>query len=585
MKLHTKPSSSPKEGGGPFIRKLRERKIIETTAAFIGGGVVLVEFAHHILVNHYHLPHQLVDLSLISLVTAWLSVITWRWFRGGKRTRKIKWELILIPVFLVAGISLNAIQIRNAIKDEHGTIQKASWENSIAVLPFQNMSGDKEQEYFSDGLTEELINALANVEELKVVARTSVFAFKDKQKDVREIGRELNVETVLEGSVRKGENQIRITAQLINVADGFHIWSQTWDRDPQDVFVIQDEIALAIADKLKLEVKGEEKSQVLHKATENTKAHNLYLRARFYANQQTAEGFLRAIPYFEEAIAEDPNFALAYADLANTFVVLPVTGVMATSEAVARAKQLALKSLKLDDELAEAHTALANIKITEYDWEGGLRQFERAINLNPGYSHALQLYGYNLMCLGKFDKAERALRKAFALDPFAFNIPRTLGRSFYFSGQYDKAAEILNEIVTMNPQFSFVQMSLAQVYLAMSKNKEALEAINREKTIHKTWNPAFESISGIVFQRMGESDKAQQILGELIKRSNQEYASPYWLGALSIAVGETDQGFFWLEKAHKDKDFWMRELKVEPLFSGVREDPRFESILSKLGLD
>jgi serine/threonine-protein kinase len=584
-----KPSSEPKEGESRFMRTLRERKILHLLAVYAGSGFLLIEFAHHILVNHYNFPHQVVDVIIITLSAALLIQVIVRWFQRAAPSR-FRLEYFLIGLIVMAAVVLNVRQIRGMfVHGEEAQGQTAhtprAWQNSIAVLPFQNMSGDEDQEYFSDGLTEELINALANIDELRVVARTSVFAFKGKNMDVRDIGRELNVAAVLEGSVRRGGDQLRITAQLINVADGYHIWSERWDRSPDDVFAIQDEIALAIADKLKLDLLGEERTEVVEHATESRTAMDFFRQARFHANQQTAEGFGRAIELFKKAIAEDPTFALAHAELADTYSVAPASGIMATPVANALAKEHALRALQLDEELEEAQVALGSIKVTEYAWDEALGHFQRAIDLNPNHSRAHQLYGYNLMCLGRMEEAKAAFRTAIDLDPYALYIVRNQGRLFYFDGRYERATEILNEVLDINPDFSFTNMSLALVYLEQGKNTEAMAAIERETAVQKAWVPMLDCITGIILQRMGKGEEARRIFDELTSRSLETYVSRYWMAALSFSVGETGQGFTWLDKAFRDQGFWIRELNVDPLFVAVREDLRFQALITKLGLD
>jgi len=585
-----KPSSTPRAGEGAFMRKLRERKILHVAAAYVGSGFLLIEFAHHILVNHYGFPHQTVDVVIISLSAALFTQGILRWFRGTTSPRKIKWEYLLIGIVLMTAVVLNVQAIRGMFahgKEAYGEEAPAprTWENSIAVLPFQNLSGDEGQEYFSDGLTEELINALANIEDLRVVARTSVFAFKGKNKDVREIGRELNVGAVLEGSVRRSGDQLRITAQLIDVADGFHIWSARWDRTPYDVFAIQDEISLAIADQLKIDLLGDERSRVVKRATESHAAMDFLRQARFYANQQTSQGFTRAIGLFKQAIAEDPNFALAYAELSDAYSLAPASGAIAAPVATALAKEHALRAFQLDDQLEETHLAMANVKVSEYAWDEALWHFRKALELNPNYSRAYQILGYNLMCLGRMEEAKAELRTAIDLDPYSLNTRRNLGRVFYFAGDYDRAAEILNRVLDSNPAFSFTHMSLALVYLEQGRNADAMEAVEKEKSVQKTWVPMLECLTGIVLHRMGKSREARQIFDDMTGRSLETYLSRYWMAALAVSIGEVDEAFTWLDKAFRDQAFWIRELNVDPLFTGVRDDPRFGALIAKLGLD
>jgi serine/threonine-protein kinase len=582
-----KPSSTPKKGEGPFMTKLRSRGILRSLAGFLGGAFLLIEFGHHILVNHYHFPKQTVDIIIISLTTALLCVLTRQWFAGVEKPRKIKFEWILIPLLVFVGGILNFSQVMQIGGEKLGEFtdyKTQEWENSIAVLPFANMSGDPEQEYFCDGLTEDLITDLSNIEDLKVVARTSAFAFKGKQDDIRKIGKELNVKNVLEGSVRKSNDQLRITAQLIDVDTGFHRWSGRFDKDMEDVFAIQDEITLAIVDALSLKLLGQEKSEATKHETENSEAYDFLLRGRFHSNNRTEEGMKLGIEFFEKALEADPNFALAYAELADLYTLLPVFSTVPAPDANAKAMEYALRALELDDTLAEVHTIVGDVKITEYDWKGAEDEFKRAIELNPGYAHAHNKYGYHLMCMGRFEESIEQMKKAIELDPYNLNYTRNLGRIFYFEGGYEDAMSVLQGTININPIFTIVHLSLALVHVQQSEYEEALDAVKKEEEAQGKWNPVLDCISGIIYARMDQADKAREILYDLLERSKELYISPYYLAALSVALGEIDQGFELLDQAYKDGDFWVRELKVDPLFEDVRSDPRYDTMLRKLRL-
>jgi TolB-like protein/Tfp pilus assembly protein PilF len=582
-----KPSSTPKKGEGPFMTKLRTRGILRTVAGFLGSAVLLIEFGHHILVNHYHFPKQTVDIIIISLSTGLLSVVTWQWFMGREKVRRIRFELFLVPAFILIGLYLNFNQVRQFGKEklkEFTEYKTQEWDNSIAVLPFENMSGDPEQEYFCDGLTEDLITDLSNIEDLKVVARTSVFAFKGKQDDIRKIGQELNVKNVLEGSVRKFNDQLRITAQLIDVDTGFHRWSGRIDKNMEDVFAIQDEITLAIVDALSLKILGQEKSEVTEHETVNSEAYDYFLRGRFHSNKRTEDSMRLGIEFFEKAIEADPNFALAYAEMAELYILLPAFSTVSALEGKDKAKEYVDKALKLDNTLAEAHKVVGDIKISEYDWEGAEKDYKRAIELNPGYAPAHNMYGYSLISLGRFEEATKQMKKAIELDPYNLNYTRNLGRIFYFEGSYDNAVSVLQATIEINPIFSFIHLSLALVYIQESEYKKALAAVKKEEGAQGQWNPILDCISGIIHSRMGKKDKAQQILDNLGDRAKEVYISPYYMAALRVALGDKDKGFELLNKAYREEDFWVRELMVDPLFEDVRSDPRYDAMLKKLGL-
>ena len=290
------------------------------------------------------------------------------------------------------------------------------------------------------------------------------------------------------------------------------------------------------------------------------------------------------IEFFEKALEADPNFALAYAELADLYTLLPVFSTVPAPDANAKAMEYALRALELDDTLAEVHTIVGDVKITEYDWKGAEDEFKRAIELNPGYAHAYNKYGYHLMCMGRFEESIEQMKKAIELDPYNLNYTRNLGRIFYFEGGYEDAMSVLQGTININPIFTIVHLSLALVHVQQSEYEEALDAVKKEEEAQGKWNPVLDCISGIIYARMDQADKAREILYDLLERSKELYISPYYLAALSVALGEIDQGFELLDQAYKDGDFWVRELKVDPLFEDVRSDPRYDTMLRKLRL-
>lgn len=578
-------SASKKYPPGSFIGKLRKRRIIETFAAFAGGGVVIVEFAHHILVNHYHFPHQTVDVCIVTLVAALICTLTWRWFGGIKKPRKIKVELIFIPLVILITAFFDIRLIQQTGEPEAEAISETRWKNSIAVLPFTNISADKGQEYFCDGLTEELINRLSNIRELKVPARTSVFAFKGEKIDIREVGEKLNVDKVLEGSVRKTEDRIRITAQLINVADGYHLWSEKYDRKLDDVFAIQDEISLAIADKLKVSLFGKEKENLVKRYTENLEAYNLYLQGCYFLNKRTEESMKKAIEYFEKAIEKDPDYALSYAKLADSYTLLDAYTSFSSKEAYPKAEEAALKALEIDNTLAEAHTSLAYIKMRyDWDWESAEKEFRQAIELNPSYSIAHHWYGLYLKGMARFDESLEEIKKAHELDPLDLPINRSLGMAFYSSRQYDKAIEVLKRTIEMDPNFGFTHQFLGQVYFQKSRYEEALTEFQKGRDIPGGFKQRSEAWIGITYVRMDKREEAHEVLDGLIEQSKQAY-DPIALAALSFALGKKDLGFKWLEKGYEDRNIWPWILRDDALFGSVHSDPHFKTLLKKMHLE
>jgi len=298
-------------------------------------------------------------------------------------------------------------------KSKKEKIDEIKWENSVAVLPFKDLSSKKDQEYFCDGMAEELINALTKIERLKVASGSSAFQFKGRGYDIREVGEKLKVQTVIEGSVRKAGNRLRITVQLINVADGFHVWSEKYDRDMEDIFAIQDDISLTIVEKLKVKLLRKEKAKIVKRHTEDVVAYNLYLKGRYFWNKRTKEGFRRAIEYFEQAVAEDSTFVLAYAGLADSYNLLGFYCILSPKESFPKAKAAVKKALEIDDTLAEAHAALGFARMYyDWDWKDAEREFKQAIELNPGYPTAHHWYAEYLALMGQMDAAITEAKQA-----------------------------------------------------------------------------------------------------------------------------------------------------------------------------
>jgi serine/threonine-protein kinase len=450
-------------------------------------------------------------------------------------------------------------------------------QKSIAVLPFEDLSPQKDQEYFCDGLSEELINALSNIQELKVVARTSTFSFKGKRVDVREVGKSLNVEAVLEGSVRKAADQLRVTTRLINVADGYHLWSEKFDRKLEDIFDIQDEISLTIISKLRVNLLGIEKAKLTKRHTEDLEAYHLYLRGRFFWNKRTVKDVKRSLEYFKKAIKKDRTYALAYAGMADAYDIIGVKD----HSLIQKAKEAALKALEMDHTLAEAYTSLAASKFHyDWDWEGAEKEFKRALELNPNYATAHQWYSEFLVARGKTDEAIDEMKKALDLDPLSLAINRDIGEIYYFARQFDPAIEALQKTLEMDPSFIHTQQWLGLAYLGKSMPREALEAFQKE--LEWNDNQDMKPLIGIAHVRMGQKDQARKILETLGRPSSPNIQ--YNISLLYLSLGEHERGFRWLDKACEGPGQWMAYLKVDPLLDTIRTNPKFTALLEKIHL-
>ena len=337
------------------------------------------------------------------------------------------------------------------------------------MLPFVNIGADPDQEYFSNGLTEELINGFANVEGLRVTSRTSVFALKGKPLDIHEIGKKLNVDMILEGSVRKEGERLRITPQLINVADDSHLWSTTYDREMRDIFDIQEEISRAVVNALKVELAGADERRLVNRPTEDVEAYNLYLKGRYFWNKRTKEGLEKGIDYFKEAIARDPDLALAHAGLADAYTVRAVYEGIPISEVRPRAEEAALKALPIDPTLAEAHIALGSVRVLDQDFSAARRDFRRATEVNPGDGRGHHLYAVTLSVAGRLDEAMAEIQLAIELDPLGFTANKDAGWIFYNARQHDRAIEYFRNAREINPDFPTSRRCLGKTYLHMQR--------------------------------------------------------------------------------------------------------------------
>ena len=457
---------------------------------------------------------------------------------------------------------------------------------SIAVLPFTNLSADKEQDYFCDGMAEEVINALSQVEDLRVVARTSAFSFRGREIDVREIGQKLNVQTLLEGSVRKAGNRIRITAQLINVEDGYHLWSERFDRDLADVFAIQDEISLAIMDKLKVKLLGNEKEKMLKRYTQNLEAYDLYLKGRYHWNRRMPEALRKAMMHFEQVIQKDPNYALAYAGLADCYSMLAQVYVLPPKEAFPKAKALASKALEIDETLAEAHTSLAfALGCFYWDWAGAEREFKRAIELNLNYATAHQWFAMVLVKLGRTSEALQEIHKALELDPFSLIINTSAGFVYLYAGREDKAVEQAEKVLDMDPTFFGAYFILIDVNERKRKYDEAVDMGLKGFSLAGFVSQQELTSLREIYASSGRIGYLRRWLEITQSKAEQGQVLNYHIASLYVRLDETEKAIDYLEKAYEEHDYDLDDLLVNDVFNKLRSDPRFTALLKKMGLE
>jgi TolB-like protein/class 3 adenylate cyclase/tetratricopeptide (TPR) repeat protein len=452
----------------------------------------------------------------------------------------------------------------------------------VAVLPFANISPVAADEYFADGMTEELISSVSQIPGLRVIARTSVMKYKGANTPIAEIGRELNVGSVLEGSVRKSGNSLRISVQLVETSNQERRWSQTYDREIEDVFAIQTEIAQRVAGALRDQVLGPTAQPDLPRPTGNPEAYLRYLRGRQFWNRRTKESLHRAVGYFEEALEIDPGFAKAFVGLADSYAVLALLEWMAPRAAYPKAQEAVEKALVLDAQLADAHTSLGLIRFQySWDWPGAEAEFRKAIGLNPNYAPAHHFYADLLKALGRFDEALAEIAKARDLDPLSLPINTGVGHVLYLSRQYDQAIEEYKRAVELDPTFMATHVWFGRPYLEKGMFAEAIAELETAVRLSGDSTLALAML-GHGLASAGRTQEAMQVLARLKERSESEYVPSYWIAVIYNGFKDREQVLGWLRKAFEERSSWLVWSNVEPRFAWLRNDPEFAALMKAM---
>lgn len=448
---------------------------------------------------------------------------------------------------------------------------------SLAVLPLANISGDAAQDYFADGMTEALIADLSKIQALRVISRTTVMQYKGVRKPLPQIARELHVDGIVEGSVQRSGDRVRLTAQLIDASADAHLWSETYDRDLGDILNLQRELARQVSREIHITVQPSEVRQLVAAARVNPAAHELYLRGRFFWNRRTRDDLFKAAEYFQKAIDVDPSAPLAYAGLADAEVELVGFGNVQPADGVPRAKAAALKAIALNESLAEAHVALAYAHAEDWMWSDAYKEFQRALELNPGNVVALYQYGFFLSLTGNFPEAISLVQRAVESDPLSAIAWYRAGRVYYHARQYDKAAEQFRRILELNPDDQLGLYGLGLVYAAQGRFEEAMRNLRKESL-----QRGFD-LAG-VYAAAGQVQEARRRLAEALRRQQRQasYLRPGWVAEVYVSLGEKDEAFRWLERGFAERDTWLALLRVWPPFDPLRSDPRFKDLLKRL---
>jgi len=575
-----------------LLAELKRRRVFRALVAYaivVFAILQVVEpIMHGLALPDWTLSFVIIALGLgfpVVLVLAWIFDVS---AAGVERTAPLQPEgtarfsrariALLVPAMALLAAAPAAVWY---LVSRTGTMRaRPSVTASVAVLPFVNLSRDKEDEYFSDGFTEEIINALANVKGVRVVSRTSAFAFKGKNLSIRKIAEELAVASVLEGSVRREGSQLRIVAQLINAADGYHLWSKTYDRELHNVFAVEDELARSIAVALRPQLlKGA--SPLVQQPTSSMDAHDLYLKGRHHWNKRTGEDLRKAIALFQQALELDPAYALAHAGLADSYLLLSEYSEAPPPEVIPKAKAHAYKAMELDGTLAEPHATLGLISANDYEWRTAEREYKRAIELRSGYATAHHWYALLLGSQARFAEARAQAEQALQLDPASRVVNNMLGVVLLQSRDYQGAIDAFQKTLDLDGGFASAHELLACAYLGAGRRAEALAELGRATES----GVKHAALRAWVLAEMGDLTAATRLLRDLEGRSHREYVDLGMLAALHAQTGDKDRAFALLDKAYAERDWSLRDLKVSPVWDPLRSDPRFSRLLKRVNLD
>ena len=582
-----------------FFAELQRRNVYKVAVAYAVVSWLLLQAAS-IFLPAFDAPPWVIKIFIIVIIFGFPVALIFSWAfeitpegikleseiepnKSIKRRTGRKIVAVTIALAIVAAglFVYQLVRSKSIVTPRQSEAATVAPNKSIAVLPFVNMSADKNDEYLSDGMTEELLNMLTRVKSLHVPGRSSSFAFKGKNEEdiFRKVGEQLHVNAVLEGSVRKAGDKLRITAQLINVADGFHLWSETYDRDMKDILAVQSDVARRVVEALQVQLGVEEARALTKKPTENPEAHRLYLLGRYHFAKFTRGGWTNAIHYFEQALQLDPNFALAYCGLADTYGWAGGQ-IMAGREAWAKEMELAQKALALDPNLAEAHLSMGTALYSVLGPYASEKELDRAVELNPNLALAYDQYGWTFAELGRFDDAIAAEKKALELDPLNTFLNTDLAFFLYWARRYEEATTQIRKTLELDPNNAFAHSILGWCLIGKGNKAEARAEFQKATSLDDL--PWYISSLGYACAAEGDRAKAEQILQHLEELSKQRYVSPANRAAVYLGLGEKEKALDWLEKAYEDRDpiFWW--IDGDQLYDSVRNEPRFQALVQKI---
>jgi TolB-like protein/Tfp pilus assembly protein PilF len=586
-----------------FFAELKRRNVYKVAVAYAVVGWLIAQIATQIF-PFLEIPNWVVRLVIVLIAIGFPIALVMAWAfettpQGIKRTevadampatagnKKHAWIYVVAigGAISVALFFLGRYTVadRATPRRSEAATNSAISNKSIAVLPFANLSRDPDNAYFAAGIQDEIITRLSKITDLNVISCTSTQRFKSSPDDIPAIAAQLGVANILEGSVQRTADAVRVNVQLIRGATDTHLWADTFDRKLTDIFAVESEISKTIAATLQAKLTGSEQNAIAARPTENTEAYQLYLKGRFFWNKRTGQNLNKAADYFNQAIAADPKYALAYVGLADTYVLMPLYGAGPPRDCYPKAKAAAKKALELDDASAEAHTSLAQVYCYyDLDYPQAIREFQRAIELNPNYATAHQWYGSSgLAALGQFDDAVAEVKRAIALDPLSLVINTDLGNTYYRARRYDDAVDQMRKTLEMDPGFYYAHWNLGSALAAKGALKPAIEEYEKARALND--DPSMLGLLANAYAKSGNKAEALKIRDQLELISKQRYVSGYSFALAYLGLGNKEEAFRWLEKAYDDRaGDALRFVKVEPLLDPLRGDPRFEALVAKI---
>ena len=580
-----------------FFAELRRRNVYKVAIAYVVAGWALAQGIAQVF-PVFDIPNWIIRLIVlliilglpIALVLAWTFELT---PQGIKRTetadampetarqKKHTWIYVVViaGLFSIGLFFLGRYSAKNATprQSEAATVSQ----KSIAVLPFDNLSRDPDNAYFCEGVQDEILTRLAKVADLKVISRTSTQHFKSTPDNLPQIAKQLGVAHILEGSVQKSSDQVRVNVQLINALTDAHLWADTYDRKLTDIFAVESEIAKNIAETLQARLSGSEKSSIAKTPTVNPEAYELYLKGRFFWNKRTGTDLRKAIDYFNQAIAKDPNYALAYVGLADSYLLLSSYAAVSPAESLPPARSALKKALELDDSLAEAHASFGLLATLELDLHRALDELKRAVELKPNYATAHHWLSLAHLTLAQFDSAISEAKRAIELDPLSLVINADTSWIYFSARRYDEAEAQVRKTLEIGPQFFLAHYYLGEVLQFKGHLSEAIAEF--QKAFELNNDPYSLAMLGQAYARNGQRDEAQKILARLNEEAKSHYVAPYALALVQIALGDKDRAIEELEHAYAEgATNYLFVIKVDPLLDDLRGNPRFDALVQKV---